>query len=62
MDKEFLSVKEIADMLGVSVDTVQGWIRRKELIAYKVGTKAYRVKRSDLQKFLEERRTDKKED
>ena len=61
MDKEFLSVKEIAEMLGVSVDTVQGWIRRKELVAYKVGTKAYRVKREDLDKFLAERRTKKDE-
>ena len=61
MDKEFLSVKEIAEMLGVSVDTVQGWIRRKELAAYKVGTKAYRIKREDLDKFLAERRTKKDE-
>ena len=61
MDKEFLSVKEIAEILGVSVDTVQGWIRRKELVAYKVGAKAYRVKREDFDKFLAERRTKKDE-
>ncbi len=61
MEKAFLSVKEIAELLGVSVDTVQGWIRRKELIAYKVGTKAYRVKREDFEKFLAERRTKKDE-
>ena len=60
MDKEFLSVKDIAKLLELKEDTIQGWIRRKELVAYKVGN-AYRVKREDLDKFLEERRT-KKED
>ena len=58
MDKEFFSVKEIAEKLGVSVDTVQGLIRRKELVAYKVGN-TYRIKKEDFDKFMEERRTKK---
>ena len=61
MDKEFLSVKDIAELLGLKEDTIQGWIRRKELTAYKVGN-TYRVKREDLDQFLEERRTKKDED
>jgi len=60
MDKEFFSVKEIAEKLGVSVDTVQGLIRRKELVAYKVGN-TYRIKKEDFDKFMEERRTRKDE-
>jgi excisionase family DNA binding protein len=60
MDKEFLSAKEIADLLGLKVDTVQGWIRRKELPAIKLGN-TYRVKREDFEKFLQERRTKKDE-
>jgi excisionase family DNA binding protein len=58
MEKEFLSVRDIAELLGLKEDTIQGWIRRKELVAYKVGN-TYRVKREDLDKFLEERRTRK---
>ena len=58
MDKEFFSVKEIAEKLGVSVDTVQGLIRRKELVAYKVGN-TYRIKKEDFDTFMEERRTKK---
>jgi excisionase family DNA binding protein len=61
MEKEYLSVKEIADKLGVSADTVQGLIRRKELVAYKVGN-TYRIKKEDFDKFMEERRTDKKDE
>jgi excisionase family DNA binding protein len=60
MDKEFFSVKEIAEKLGVSVDTVQGLIRRKELVAYKVGN-TYRIKKEDFDKFMEERRTKRDE-
>jgi excisionase family DNA binding protein len=62
MSKEFLTVKEIADTLDVSTDTVQGWIKRGELVAFKVGPKAYRVKKEDFDKFLEERRTDRKDE
>jgi excisionase family DNA binding protein len=60
MEKEYFSVKEIADKLGVSVDTVQGLIRRKELVAYKVGN-TYRIKKEDFDKFMEERRTKRDE-
>lgn len=58
MDKEFYTVREIADLLEVTVDTIQSYIRRKELIAYRVGN-SYRIKREDFEKFLEKRRTDK---
>lgn len=57
MSKEFYSVKEVADLLGVSSDHVQGLIRQGDLIAYRVGAKAYRIKKEDLDTFLEQRRT-----
>ena len=57
MSKEFLSVKEIADKLGVTVDTIQGYIRRKELQAFRIGNK-YVVRQEDFDRFLEKRRTD----
>jgi putative molybdopterin biosynthesis protein len=56
MDDEFLTVKEIADKLKVKTFTVLEWIRKGELSAYKVG-KEYRIKTSDFEQFLKDRRT-----
>jgi len=53
---EWLTVEEIAQELKVPLDTVRGWIRRKELTAYRPG-REYRVKREDLEKFLQESKT-----
>ncbi len=50
---EWLSVEDIAAELNIPVNTVRGWIRSKRLKAYKPG-KEYRVKRGDLDRFLEE--------
>ena len=61
MQKEWLSVEDIANDLGVSVEAVRGWIRARQLIAYRVG-KEYRIRASDYQKFLESRRTDQDSD
>jgi excisionase family DNA binding protein len=56
MSTHWLSVEDIAEELKVKIDTVRGWIRRKELIAYRVGN-TYRIKQEDFDKFLEQRRT-----
>ena len=53
---QWLSVEDIAKELNVPLDTVRFWIRSKRLKAYKPG-KEYRVKREDLEEFLEESRT-----
>lgn len=37
MSDRWVSVEEIAEYLGVSKDTVYGWIARKEMPAHKVG-------------------------
>ena len=37
MTDRWLSVEEIADYLGVSKDTVYGWISKREMPAHKVG-------------------------
>ena len=52
---EFLTTKEIAKQLKVHVLTVRRWIGAKKLSATSLG-KEYRVKKSDLEKFLEERK------
>ncbi|HVB22315.1 MAG TPA: helix-turn-helix domain-containing protein [Ktedonobacteraceae bacterium] len=53
---EWLTLQQIADELQLHIETVREWVRTKRLAAYKVG-RDYRVKRTDLDKFLEERRT-----
>lgn len=55
MQKEWLSVEEVAETLGVHPDTVRGWIRDKKLPASRVGN--YRINRRDLDKFIRDRRT-----
>jgi excisionase family DNA binding protein len=56
MSTEWLSVEKISQELDVKIEMVRRWIRQKHLTAYKVGN-TYRVKREDLEKFLEERKT-----
>ena len=53
---EWVTLQDIADELKLHIETVREWVRTRRLTAYKVG-RDYRVKRSDLNKFLEERRT-----
>lgn len=52
---EFLTTKEIADILKVNILTVRRWIGAGKLPATSLG-KEYRIKRSDLNKFLEDRK------
>ena len=51
MEARFLTVKDIAHDLGVSEDTVRGWIRWRKLPAYRVG-KEYCIKIVDYERFL----------
>lgn len=57
MSSRFLSVEEIAKDLGVTEETVRGYIRAKKLTAYRMG-RDYKIRPEDYQKFLEEHRTD----
>lgn len=50
---EFYSVKEIATMLSVNIETVRRWIRRNELRADDIGGNVgYRVTSEQLNDFL----------
>ena len=57
LSTEWLSVEDVAKELKVNPERVRGWIRRKELLAYRIGGKEYRIKREDLNAFLQEGRT-----
>jgi excisionase family DNA binding protein len=60
MSDELLTVERVAEELSVHPKTVRTWIRKGKLVAVDLG-KEYRVRRSDLDKFLEDRKTDKRE-
>ena len=56
MEQDFLTVEQVAKNLLVSEETVRDWIKKKQLVAYKVG-RDFRIDKSDYEKFLRERRT-----
>lgn len=58
MDK-FYSTDELSELLNIPKRTIQYWIRQGDLVAIKLG-KEYRIAESDLQAFLENRKTNKK--
>jgi excisionase family DNA binding protein len=55
MEEKFLRPDEIAKQLDVDIETVRVWLRRGELVGYKLGSD-WRVKPSDLEEFLTKRR------
>ena len=50
------SCEEIAERYGVKISTVWDWIRKKKLVAMKIG-KFYKVREEDLKKFENDRMT-----
>jgi excisionase family DNA binding protein len=51
--EKFLTTNEIAEILRVHQRTVQRWISSNRLKATKVGSKILRVRKQDLDEFLE---------
>ncbi len=56
---ETLTVEDVAAELRVHPDTVRTWIRSGELVAVDIG-REYRIYRSDLDNFIERRKTGRK--
>ena len=53
----FLTPQEVSDLLHVSVQTVRRWIKEDSLPAYKVGPRMWRIRRVDLDVWLEQQRS-----
>ncbi len=54
-DKEYMSLEEVADYLGVTYQLVYKLARSGELPAFRLG-KLYRVSRADLDVYLEDKK------
>ncbi len=61
MSEKLLSVEEVAERLGVTPDTIRHYIRTHQLTAIRIGNK-YRIKESELTRFLDARSTDRKDE
>jgi len=56
--EEFYSTRQIAKILSVKTITVRRWIVKGALSGY-ILDKEYRIKKSDFEKFMSERRVKK---
>ena len=55
---DIMTVQEVAEYMKVSEKTVRNWVNAGELARIPIGRKEYRIKRSDLDEFMERRRGD----
>ncbi len=53
--EEYMTLKEIASLLKLHILTIRRWVAKGKITAYRLD-KDYRVKRSDFDKFITERR------
>lgn len=60
MENPFISTEEAAAILGVSVDTIRGYINRKRnpLPAYRFG-REYKLKKEEFERWMQEQRVQK---
>lgn len=49
----YLTVSQVAEELNVSVESVRDWIAQGRLVAIRPGRRAWRVRRSDLDRMLQ---------
>ena len=51
--KDFLTIKEAAELIGVTTETLRNWDRRGKLISYRHPINRYRLyRKSDLENLL----------
>ncbi|GAC1394496.1 MAG: hypothetical protein PVS3B3_25020 [Ktedonobacteraceae bacterium] len=60
-EREYVTVKQIADNLGVSVQAVRNWINGGELQAIDLG-RGYRIHKDEYRRFIDVRKTSRKND
>ncbi|HVB22284.1 MAG TPA: helix-turn-helix domain-containing protein [Ktedonobacteraceae bacterium] len=58
-DEELLKLKQVASELQVDIRTVYRYIRQKKLRVVRLSAREFRIWRSELKRFLQERETGK---
>jgi len=53
-DDEMLTAEEVAKIMKVHISTVRKWVRAKSLKTVKIGMRGYRIRRSELERFMRE--------
>jgi len=60
LNRDLLTVEQVADYLQVHPETVRKWLREGDLIGVNLGGRArWRVRREDLERFIESQRRTK---
>ena len=57
LEEKFYTLQQVADMLQMHIETIRELVRNKELGAYKINKRDYRVSKADLDEYLRKRRT-----
>jgi excisionase family DNA binding protein len=54
-DEQLFTAEQIAKIMQVHIGTVRLWVKNGELPAVWIGKREYRIRKSALDKFIEER-------
>jgi excisionase family DNA binding protein len=57
MDDDLLTIEQVADRLQLHPDTVRRYIREQKLKAVRLSATNFRVRKSELERFIKERET-----
>ncbi len=58
-DDELLKPKQVADELQLNIETIYRYIRTGQLRVVRLSAREFRIRCSELDRFLRERETDK---
>ena len=58
-DDELLKPKQVAKELQLNIETIYRYIRQEQLQVVRLSAREFRIRRSELERFLRERETDK---
>ncbi len=53
---DIMKPSDVAQFMRVNERTVRAWIESKELAAFPIGQRGYRVSKTDLREFIENRK------
>jgi excisionase family DNA binding protein len=56
-DDEFLKPKQVAEELHLNIETIYRYIRSQQLRVVRLSAREFRIRRSELNRFLRERET-----